>query len=184
MDKPVVKQAHGLTPEEMADLRVHQMNDTVPMIPANNAAEDQIKDPYFKAKYKDHMIPEVERNHYHVVTEARLFKAQGSVPEKLSEDVLHVFTKEAFKFQMEHEAFKGMDVHILHNPTLNTAEKGVLVKGSDQDDEDEEDDQYAELSKLTVPELKEKYLKLTGEDMPAVKNKKEAILQVQEAMTA
>lgn len=177
MEKPVVKQAHGLTPDEMEDLRVHQINDTVPMIPANNAGEDQIKDPYFRDKYKNHMIPEVEKNHYHVVTEARLFNSQAATPEKMSNDVLHVFTKEAFKFQMDNKAFNGMQVHILHNPTL----PGVDNPAGNEPGEESN----SELAKLSMAELKQEYLKITGEDMPTtIKTKKDAIIKIQEAQKA
>lgn len=171
MEKTQIKQAHGLTHDQIADLRIQQLQDEVETRTANNAGEN-INDPYFKEQFADHQIPTHEAHLYHVVVEDRAFKANGPTPVKTSEPVVHTFTKEAFAFQKKHNGFhgEGKQIHILHDPTL----EGIRKIAEDKDDGEN-------LNKFTVEQLKQKYLAITGEDAPAVIKKAELIKLIEDA---
>src|SRR4051812_49073722 len=117
MENKSIKQNHGLTHEEMADLRIRQMQDEVEMVPANNAGEN-INDKIFKEEYADFEIPKHETHLWHVATESRLFNQTSG--ERLSSSTVKTYTPVAYKFNKENHGFDGMTIHVLHNPELES----------------------------------------------------------------
>lgn len=63
LPNPHNHQAHGLTVAQMANLRVQQEEETVEMMPCNNARPDQIKDAIFREAFSNYQIPRVEKPH-------------------------------------------------------------------------------------------------------------------------
>lgn len=117
LPNPHNHQAHGLTVAQMANLRVQQEEETVELMPCNNARPDQIKDAIFREAFSNYQIPRVESHIYVVAVEPRLFDHQTG--ERLSVATVHKFTREAYEFMKENHGFSGKVVHILHNPELN-----------------------------------------------------------------
>lgn len=115
LPNPHNHQAHGLTVAQMANLRVQQEEETVEMMPCNNARPDQIKDAIFREAFSNYQIPRVESHVYVVAIESRLFDHQTG--ERLSIAIVDKFTAEMFEFMKAH-GWGGKTVHILHNPTL------------------------------------------------------------------
>ena len=155
-------QSHGITKGQMKDLQYQQQQGDVKMIDANNVG-DNIKDKEFAKEFADYQLPEAEKDHYHVVAEARLFNQ--TTGEKISNPVVHKYTKEAFEFNKKHHGFDGQTVHILHNPTKTVAEKET------------EDD----FDVMTVAQLKEAYKEITGEDAPKNIRRDDLLEKVKEA---
>lgn len=105
-------QAHGLTIEQMEELRNQRTLGNYPMIPANNASD--IKNKLF-VHYEDHEILEVEKGGYHIAMELPSF--HSTTGEKQSKSSIKRFTKDAFEFQKKQRGFEGYELHILHDPT-------------------------------------------------------------------
>lgn len=167
-------QSHGMTHQQVEDLRHHQLNnDKIKTYEPNNGGE-KIKDPVFKELYGDYQVPYHEMGHYHVAMEARSWKNTGATAERTSVATVQKFTKEAYDHQLKNNAFNGYIVHIIHNPTLPGAEaatKNALAGPTTEDgDEGEEGSgDGPELSAMTVSELKDLYKHKTGEEAPAMK---------------
>lgn len=161
------KQAHGLTHEQMEEVRYQQASapEEIETIPGNNTG-DAVTDKLFKDEYADYKLPKVEENHYHIVAESPQYnQATG---EKLSTAILHKFTPEAYEFQKEHSGFSGQRTHILHNPKLNgndlnaKQEKDLGGKKDLVEYKTEE-----ELQDMTNSELLDYYEELTGVRLPS-----------------
>lgn len=127
MDKSKIIQSHGMTHEEVEELRIKQLHGQVEMIPANNAG-DAIRDPYFAKEYYDYQIPAHEKHIFHIATESRMFSPTGATPERTSFSVVQTLTKEAYELQKKANAFAGQIVHILNNPELNEVKKAKVEK--------------------------------------------------------
>lgn len=116
-DKGNKIQSHGLTQNEMKEIKEHQMRGDVEMISGNKVS-----------KYK---IPAHEKNLIHFSTERVLFAEDGT---KISKPRYHVKTVEDYERMSQTEkkegqltnpeaAFAGMRVVILHDPRTGAAEQ-------------------------------------------------------------
>lgn len=142
-------QAHGFTHAQIEEIGMQQVNGEEPLIPANNAAPDQIGDPFFKKDYANFKIAEHEKGYYHVAKEARLFSQTGAEPLRLSvPSVIKMFPK-MFEFMKENHAFDGAITHILHDPTKASA------NGGDEGEDEEDDQQGKDIEEMTVAELRD-----------------------------
>ncbi len=117
---------HGLTLEEMDQLKVKQQHNKVDTVPANCA--NNLKDEFFKEEYSGHRIPSHETHLYHVAMDTRSFHL--TLGHRLSVSRTQKFTEVNFNGMKKRNAFAGTVIEILHNPTLVKlqAEKAAKAK--------------------------------------------------------
>lgn len=114
-----VRQYGKFTHQDMADIRLAQIQGEVNYITANNATS--IPDEYFRKEYADYQIPDYEQNNYVVALEARLFDQQTG--RKISVPIVQIFDPQTFEALKAQNGFYGKTTHILHNPTFGTGKK-------------------------------------------------------------
>lgn len=169
------KQSHGLTHQQMADLKHAQVNREAKKIKANKDSSVE--------------IPEVETHLVHARIESPQFDSKTG--KKQSVPKIQVFYPEEFEAAIKSGAFVDMTVDIVHLPT-KTADGGKInvdldkaqeqLKPANKEATPDAEEEHDEISKMTVKELQDHYFEITGEEAPANLKKAELAAKVREAL--
>lgn len=115
-DKSSELRAYGQTHGDLEKVRLNQVHGRVKKIRANNL--HTINDKLFAGDYKDYMIAEHDRMHYHIAMEMREFdKTSGERLSKPFVNVMDVATFNQMKNAKPHDGFFGKAIAILHDPS-------------------------------------------------------------------
>lgn len=123
LDRRKLRQAHGMTVEQMEELALKQsgqLDTEIKTVPANNAKN--LKDKFFIADgHKEYQLPEHEKHIFHVIQENRSFNS--ATGERLDQPArVQKYDKQVFEHMVNNRGFEGQVVFVLHDPRIGTAE--------------------------------------------------------------